>query len=130
MASITWDLNVQEHETYIKPEETYYGAYQDSSPPIKLRIATGGAGQSGLVRALADAFIQDEVKRSGGELFAVAWLKSDTSASFNSLAEGAADLSITYHGAAEEIAVEQGIADRRTYAWRDHFMLVGKLLAG
>ena len=128
MASISWDPAEQGHEPYIKPEEIYYGAPGIPSIPIRLRIATGGAGQSGLVKALADAFISDTVKKTGSEPFAIAWLKSDTSASFNYLAQGAADLSITYHGAAEKIAIEQGIAHRRVYAWRDHFMLVGKSL--
>ena len=125
MASITWDSTSQDKEPYVTAEETYYGPYEDEKAPIKLRIATGGAGQSGLVKALADAFIADQVQRTGCKPFAVAWLKSDTSASFNYLAQACADLSITYHAAAEDIAVEQGVADRRVYAWRDHFMLVG-----
>lgn len=59
-------------------------------------------------------------------LFKVAWLASDTSASFNYLAQNAADVSITYHAAAEHVAMQQGIADRCEYAWRDHWMLVGQ----
>lgn len=87
-------------------------------------IATGGAGQSGLIRAFALAFISEQIS-SGEEPFAVVWSASDTSLSFNALALRGADLSITYHPVAEEIALEQGIADRREYAWRDHWMLVG-----
>jgi len=127
MASIIWDSSTQDHEPYVKPEETYYGPCSKSSPSPRLHIATRGAGQSGLVRALANAFINDQIEKTGCEPFAVSWLKSDTSASFNYLADGSADLSITYHAAAEETAVQQGIADRRVYAWRDHFMLVGRL---
>ena len=126
MASINWDPAEQDHEPYVKPEEIYHGSFDDPSAPLKLRVATGGAGQSGLVRALADAFINYQVEQHGCEPFTVAWLKSDTSASFNYLAQASADLSITYHGAAENIAIEQGIADQRVYAWRDHFMLVGE----
>ena len=92
--------------------------------PIKLRIANGGAGQSRLLRALADAFTDDYVRERKCEPFAVSWIKSDTTASFNHLADGSAALSITYDGAAEEIAIEQGTADRRVYAWRDRFLLV------
>ena len=125
MASIPWDPTSRDDEPYVKPEEIYYGSTTSKSAPLKLRIATGGAGQSGLVKALADAFIDDQIKRTGCKPFAVGWLKSDTSASFNYLAQAAADLSITYHVVAEETAIAQGIADRRVYAWRDHFMLVG-----
>ena len=108
----------------VPPEETYHGPYP-ATVPIKLRIATGGAGQSGLIRALADAFIADTCSGDKVAPFGVAWLKSDTTASFNYLAQNAADVSITYHAAAEEIAIQQGIAERRVYAWRDHWMLVG-----
>ena len=109
----------------VKPAEVYYGATKKTNSPIKLRIATGGAGQSGLVRALADAFIDDYISETKCPPFSVSWIKSDTTASFNHIADDTADLSITYHGAAEEIAIKQGVADRRVYAWRDHFMLVG-----
>jgi hypothetical protein len=127
MASIKIDLAVP--EPFIAPAEIYCGSHVDPSlptPPVLLRIATGGAGQSGLVRALANAFVDYNVKESDCEHFSVSWLLSDTSESFNFLASRAADLSITYHKAAEEIAIAQGIADRREYAWRDHWLFVGR----
>ena len=108
----------------IQPTEVYHG-HCALTAAIRLRIATGGAGQSGLIRALADGFINEKVEREEHAPFGVAWLASDTSASFNYLAQGAADLSITYHAVAEGVAINQGIADRREYAWRDHWMLVG-----
>ncbi|KAL8846327.1 MAG: hypothetical protein Q9221_008567 [Calogaya cf. arnoldii] len=77
------------------------------------------------MRALADKFIDDRVQETGCKPFAVSWIKSDTAGSFNNLASGAADLSITYHPAAVAIAAQQGFTDRSVYAWRDHFMLVG-----
>lgn len=61
--------------------------------------------------------------------FKVVWLASDTSASFNYLAQNAADVSITYHAVAESVAMQQGIADRCEYAWRDHWMLVGEYIS-
>ncbi|KAL8797960.1 MAG: hypothetical protein Q9182_007075, partial [Xanthomendoza sp. 2 TL-2023] len=126
MASIHFDKDDAMHNPpYIEPELTYYGSYKDDKPKIRLRIATGGSGQSGLLGALADAFINDHVKETGCKPFAVAWIKSDTAGSFNNLASGAADLSITYHPAAEDIAAQQGFTDRSVYAWRDHFMIVG-----
>ena len=127
MASISWDPTSQDQEPYVKPEQIYYGSNTSTNVPLKLRIATGGAGQSGLVKALADAFIDYQVEHTQCELFSVGWLKSDTSASFNYLAQAAADLSITYHDVAEQTAMAQGIADRRVYAWRDHFVFAGML---
>ena len=122
MASIKVDRDAE--SVYVKPAEIY-STHDNSTSPIRLRIATGGAGQSGLIRALAEAFIKETVHKSGCETFSVAWLASDTSQSFNYLASKSADLAITYIPAAERIAVRQGVADRRVYAWRDHWMLVG-----
>ena len=114
---------------YLEPTEIYHLPLASGCPvpPILLTIATGGAGQSGLIRAFSVAFIAQHVSRHRCEPFSIAWSASDTSMSFNSLALRGADLSITYHPVAEEIALEQGIADRREYAWRDHWMLVGEL---
>ena len=113
----------------ITPAEVYYGSSKVTTAPIKLRIATGGAGQSHLIKALADAFIDYSTTKNvnKSQPFAVAWIKSDTTASFNHIADNTADLSITYHEKAEEIAIKQGIADGDVYvyAWRDHFMFVG-----
>lgn len=129
MASISLKPNHPPH--YIEPTEVYRAASDaNSNSPVKLRIASGGAGQSGLIRAFAEGFIEYYVKTTTGGAaaaapFAVAWMASDTTMSFNSLALKAVDLSITYHPIAEKIALEQGIADRREYIWRDHWMLVG-----
>ena len=110
----------------VTPADVYHGSDPNKTGPIKLRIATGGAGQSGLIEALANAFIDHSTKGDKkSQHFAVAWIKSDTAASFNHIADGTADLSITYHEKAEKIAIKQGIAEDRVYAWRDHFMLVG-----
>ena len=80
---------------------------------------------SGLVRALADAFIADHVKESGCNPFAVKWLGSDTVASFKHLALASADLIITYHDIGAHFAAAQGKVDRLLYALREYFMLVG-----
>ena len=68
----------------VQPPAIYYGTLaHEVKSPIKLRIANGGAGQSRLLRALADAFIDDYLRERKCERFAVSWIKSDTTASFN-----------------------------------------------
>ncbi|KAK5947143.1 hypothetical protein PMZ80_001290 [Knufia obscura] len=57
--------------------------------------------------------------------FRITWLATDTSLSFNALATKSADLAITYHPYAAQIAVQQGIALPPIYLWRDAFNLVG-----
>jgi len=122
MASISLNPNHPPH--YIEATETYR-IHPDTDSPTKLRIASGGAGQSGLLQAFAEGFISHHIKTTGVPPFAVAWMASDTTMSFNSLALQAVDLSITYHPVAEKTAIQQGIAERREYIWRDHWMLVG-----
>lgn len=66
-----------------------------------------------------------QCSQTGCKPFRVAWLASDTSLTFNSLAQGSSDVGITYHAYAERVAMKQEVVDRVEYAWRDHFVLVG-----
>jgi len=90
-----------------------------------LRIANGGAGQSGLIRALADAFIDFEVKVKNREPFKIGWYLGDTTQSLEYLENEDVDVAITYREAAEAQALKAGYAVERIYGFRDHFMLVG-----
>lgn len=103
------------------------------------------AGQSGLVQALASAFIdwsresglvaEDYVVRFPEPslpeyllmTFKIDWVKGDTTESINFLQSGDADIAITYNSAAERRAIALGTAIRREYGFRDHFYLVGPL---
>ncbi|CAE6500282.1 unnamed protein product [Rhizoctonia solani] len=108
---------------------TYYGVGKDNGTntgPVRLRISNGGAGLSGLVGALANAFITymvDETKRE--KPFAIEWVKGDTTETINYLGTGQADVGITYNKAAECQAMLDEVAARRVYGFRDHFYLVG-----
>lgn len=119
------DASAQQTTCEVQPTEVCYGTVMGNKSPNGLRVATGGAGQSGLLRALADAFLDDQVSGTKYSAFTVSWITSDTTASFNHLVDDSADLSITYNEAAEDIPKAQGIADKHVYAWRDHFLLVG-----
>ncbi|KAH6634499.1 hypothetical protein B0J18DRAFT_21715 [Chaetomium sp. MPI-SDFR-AT-0129] len=108
----------------VNPAAVYDGGYGDKGP-VLLGIGNGGAGQSGLIKALADAFIEDSVS-NGTEPFRVAWYQSDTTYSINYLKDAVIDVAFTYSPAAERIAIEQDIALAPSYyAFRDHFLLVG-----
>ncbi|CAE6423786.1 unnamed protein product [Rhizoctonia solani] len=112
----------------ITPSGVYYGtgANTTNNAPVRLRISNGGAGLSGLVGALANAYINykvDEVKTE--EPFAIAWVRGDTTETINYLGSGQADIGITYNKAAECQAVSDGVAARRVYGFRDHFYLAG-----
>ncbi|KAF2185667.1 extracellular solute-binding protein family 1 [Zopfia rhizophila CBS 207.26] len=109
----------------IEPAAIYDGGLSSSTSPITLRIGNGGAGQSGLVKALADTFIKECVK-NGSSPFRVAWVLSDTTFTIKYLQSGDADVGITYSPSAEKIAGDQGIIDPATYyVFRDHFLITG-----
>ncbi|KAK6348677.1 hypothetical protein TWF718_006465 [Orbilia javanica] len=117
-------LCVQSFVACVDPQAVYDGGIKGNKGPIKLRIGNGGAGQSGLIKVLADEFIKYEVKK-GAKPFRVAWYLSDTTVSINYLQAGTVDVGFTYSEVAEKIAIKQGVATSRHYAWRDHFLLVG-----
>ncbi|RDA85663.1 hypothetical protein CP532_4648 [Ophiocordyceps camponoti-leonardi (nom. inval.)] len=107
----------------VEPEEVY-GSKGSGNSSI-LRLGNGGAGQSGLIKALADAYIEDQSKTKGKTL-QVAWYKSDTTQSIKLLQSGDVDVCITYNKAAEDMAIKEGIATSPSYyAFNDHFLLVG-----
>ncbi|CAE6504278.1 unnamed protein product [Rhizoctonia solani] len=108
---------------------TYYGIGKNKTTntgPVRLRISNGGAGLSGLVGALANAYITytvDQTKRE--KPFTIEWVKGDTTETINYLGTGQADVGITYNKAAECQAMSDGVATRRVYGFRDHFYLAG-----
>ncbi|KAH7340693.1 hypothetical protein B0J17DRAFT_568814 [Rhizoctonia solani] len=112
----------------ITPSAVYYGVGKNATEgvPVRLRISNGGAGLSGLVGALANAFITYKVDENKTEqAFAIAWVRGDTTETINYLRSGQADIGITYNKAAECQAVSDGVAARRVYGFRDHFYLAG-----
>jgi ABC-type tungstate transport system permease subunit len=65
---------------------------------------------------------------NGSSPFQVAWYTSDTTYSIQYLQSGLIDVGITYNPAAEQIAIDQGIALAPSYyAFRDHFLFVGPM---
>lgn len=126
MASIKVNLNSP--VPYVKPDATYRGSH----PPrqrlqVQLRIASE-PGQSRLIKALSNEFINYMAEEKNLEPFSVAWISSNSAASFDHLASRSADVAITHHVAAENIAIKQGVADKSVSAWRDHWLLVGMFI--
>ncbi|KAF1934420.1 uncharacterized protein M421DRAFT_415451 [Didymella exigua CBS 183.55] len=115
-------------QALVAPTEIYTGSnLAATSNDTALRIATGGAGQSGLVKALADAFINESIA-NGSQAFTIGWVLSDTTFTIKNLQSGEADLGISYIPAAEQLAAEQGIINVQTgyyYLFRDHFIIAG-----
>jgi hypothetical protein len=62
----------------VNAQKTYHGDYPGTTK-VGLRISNGGAGQSGLIGAWADSFINYMVKRKQHEPFAVSRVTADES---------------------------------------------------
>ncbi|KAI0069290.1 hypothetical protein BV25DRAFT_1818283 [Artomyces pyxidatus] len=107
----------------LAPQAVYNGGYTNATE-IDIRIANGGAGQSGLIGAWADAFIQYSVN-SGSSPFCIAWYLGDTTESLGLIEAGSVDIAVTYNEAAEKQSIDSGASVRREYGFRDHFLLVG-----
>ncbi|KAF9482071.1 hypothetical protein BDN70DRAFT_802237 [Pholiota conissans] len=107
------------------PYEIYDGGFESAkSRGICVRIANGTAGQIGLLRAWADAFIQQAVKQ-GEDPFQIAWYLGDSTESLSLLSAGRVDMALTYVPAAELELMHSGVASSRTYIFRDRFAFVG-----
>ncbi|GJJ07188.1 hypothetical protein Clacol_001388 [Clathrus columnatus] len=105
-------------------QEVYDGGFGETTE-VRLRIANGGAGQSGLIGEWANAFIQHMVFVHKVPPFKVAWYLGDTTQSLGLLAAGEVDIAVTYNEAAEKQSLASGNAAQSVYGFRDHFMLVG-----
>jgi hypothetical protein len=122
----------------------YTGTRHTGGTTVRLRITNGGgehifrfleirtiyvlftAGQSGLVGALASAFIDwSRDNGTASEDYLISWITGDTTDSINYLESGEADIAITYNAAAEYRAGNLSISTKRVYGFRDHFYLVG-----
>ncbi|KDQ16286.1 hypothetical protein BOTBODRAFT_107157 [Botryobasidium botryosum FD-172 SS1] len=122
---------VEPHVYKVAPAKTYTGKKYNkgTEDQVRLRISNGGAGQSGLIEALASAYI-DWSREYGGvkEDYRIAWITGDTTESIKYLESGDADIAITYNAAAEKRTIALKIAaSPSVYGFRDHFYLVGPL---
>ncbi|ORY81747.1 hypothetical protein BCR35DRAFT_321321 [Leucosporidium creatinivorum] len=109
----------------VRASATYTGS-NTTSTDVRLRISNGGAGQSGLVGALAEAYIDYALAQGiANESFAVDWITGDTTDSIKYITSGDADIAITYNAQAEYRALNLSTAVRREYGFRDHFYLLG-----
>ncbi len=102
------------------------GIYGNSNT-IGIRIGNGGAGISGLVGALAQAYLAEYKDDPGISSFSIAWYKTDSTVSLAWLKDGKSDVALTYDEALELQATEgpNAYASERTYIFNDHFYVVG-----
>lgn len=116
---------VENPDATVSPRYVTEDTYPAGSPDTAVRIANGGAGATGLIEALAHAYLKEFPNGADGKPYAVAWYLSDTTFSLEALRQKVVDIAVTYDETLENLAVESGEASRRDPVFMDHFMIVG-----
>lgn len=99
------------------PKEIYGNQKHD----IKIRITNGGAGPTGILKALAEDYLSINKQKK----FAIAWYQNTSLYSLKLLKEKKIDLALIYEPIDAKKAVNNGFASNLTPIFNDHFIIVG-----
>lgn len=94
--------------------------YGKKNAEIKIRIGNGGAGITGILRALSE----DYLKVSGNK-FAIAWYQDISINTLQQLKTGNIDIALVYERSQNETAQKEGWGSNYTRIFNDHFLVVG-----
>ncbi|USW49220.1 hypothetical protein Slin15195_G025390 [Septoria linicola] len=97
-----------------------HGIYGDPYQPIRFRMGNGGAGYTGILRVLAEAFISEQ-----GNSFRIGWVSNHSRHTQIALLADVVQVALTYEPDNEDLAIREGWARRVGRAFNDHFLLVG-----
>jgi ABC-type tungstate transport system permease subunit len=107
--------NLDTRKLSTAPREIY--GDQDN---IGLRIANGGAGETGILKFLAEDFLQKTGKNYG-----IAWYRDITINALKHLKNGTVDIALVYEKSQGDAAQEEGWATNYAVIFNDHFLIVG-----
>lgn len=94
--------------------------YGDPTAPLGFRLGNGGAGHTGLLRELCEAFIERHDKK-----FRIEWVINHSRNTQIALLGDIVQVGLTYEPEWEDIGIAEGWAERVTMAFHDRFVLVG-----
>jgi ABC-type tungstate transport system permease subunit len=94
--------------------------YGDPTATLGFRLGNGGAGHTGLLRELCEAFI-----RCHDEKFRIEWVINHSRHTQIALLGDIVQVGLTYEPEWEDIGIAEGWAERVTMAFHDRFILVG-----
>lgn len=100
-----------------KPKEIY----GDKKSEIMIKISNGGAGPTGILRALAEDYLSFNSKKN----MAIAWYQNISMNSLKLLKEKKVDISLIYEPIEAKKAVDENMASNLTTIFNDHFLIVG-----
>ena len=94
--------------------------YGDATAPLGFRLGNGGAGHTGLLRELSEAFIGRHDKK-----FRIEWVINHSRHTQIALLGDIVQVGLTYEPEWEDLGIAEGWAERATTAFHDRFILVG-----
>lgn len=94
--------------------------YGDAQAPVLVRVGNGGAGPTGLLRALAEDYLAAHHVRA-----AIAWYQDISVQSIAQLAAGVIDIALVYERRQAREAIAAGVAQGDILIFHDHFVLAG-----
>jgi len=95
--------------------------YGNPAAKNHIRVANGGAGPTGVIRALSDAFLKE---RSDLNL-SIGWVQSISKDSLSNIKDNFTQIALTYDPQLEKEMVQNGQAKNYKYIFNDHFLLLG-----
>ena len=110
----------QTASNFVSTQVTGVYGNQDGSRAITFRIGNGGAGYTGVLKVLAEAFIKSHEKR-----LRIGWVANPSRFTLVALLPDVVQVALTYEPNDEQIACEEGWATRVCKVFNDHFVLVG-----
>ncbi len=106
-------------QAQLQPKEVY-----GASPHIGIRIANGGAGYTGLLRVLSEAYLAKHPTIEG-KPFSIAWYAKNTTFSYFALRDHEVDLALIYETWPEALQGEKAYGQKMTKLFNDAFIFVG-----
>lgn len=112
----TWAKSADTRVISTEPKEIY----GDVESNFQLRIGNGGAGPTGILRALAEDYL-----KFTGKHYAISWYQDISINTLAQLKKGRIDIALIYEKGQADEALEDGWATNFTPVFNDHFLIVG-----
>jgi len=103
--------------TTLNPTETYSISTRN---PILIRIGNGSTAANGIIRALAQDYLQMNKPK-----YALAWYQDTNSNNMKQLEKGIIDIALVYDRSSGYQALKAGWATNYTAIFNDHFIIIG-----
>ena len=94
--------------------------YGYSKENVQIRIGNGGGGATGILRALAEDYLQSLQKN-----YSISWYQDISINTLAQLKKGRIDIALIYEKSQGEKAQEEGWATNYTPIFNDHFLIIG-----